>query len=45
MSKNLLDTARNTRARIQPALIREAKGGNDMNYRKSRIRFLLMVIS
>ena len=33
MSKNLLDTARNTRARIQPALIREAKGGNDMNYR------------
>jgi hypothetical protein len=45
MSKNLLDTARNTRARIQPALIREAKGGNDMNYRKSRIRFLLMAIS
>lgn len=34
MSKNLLDTARNTRARIQPALIREAKGGNDMNYRE-----------
>jgi hypothetical protein len=34
MSKNLLDTARNTRARIQPALIREAKGGNDMNYRR-----------
>lgn len=34
MSKNLLDTARNTRARIQPALIREAKGGNDMNFRK-----------
>lgn len=33
MSKNLLDTARNTRARIQPALIREAKGGNDINYR------------
>jgi hypothetical protein len=33
MSKNLLDTARNTRARIQPALIREAKGSNDMNYR------------
>lgn len=33
MSKNLLDTARNTRARIQPALIREAKGGNDLNYR------------
>lgn len=33
MSKNLLDTARNTRARIQPALIREAKGSNDMKYR------------
>ncbi|OAK95470.1 RNI-like protein [Phaeosphaeriaceae sp. SRC1lsM3a] len=34
MSKNLLDTARNTRARIQPALIREAKCGNDMGYRR-----------
>ncbi|KAF1927622.1 RNI-like protein [Didymella exigua CBS 183.55] len=34
MSKNLLDTARNTRSRIQPALIREAKGGNDLNYRR-----------
>lgn len=33
MSKNLLDTARNTRARIQPALIREAKNSNDLNYR------------
>jgi hypothetical protein len=35
MSKNLLETARNTRARLQPALIREAKSGNDMGYRKS----------
>jgi hypothetical protein len=35
MSKNLLDTARNTRNRIQPALIREAKGGNDIIYRMS----------
>ncbi|KAJ8105005.1 hypothetical protein OPT61_g10442 [Boeremia exigua] len=34
MSKVLLDTARKTRARIQPALIREAKGGNDMSYRR-----------
>ncbi|OAL44650.1 RNI-like protein [Pyrenochaeta sp. DS3sAY3a] len=34
MSKNLLDTARNTRARIQPALVREAKAGNDMSYRR-----------
>jgi hypothetical protein len=35
MSKNLLETARNTRARLQPALIREAKSGNDMGYRTS----------
>jgi hypothetical protein len=34
MSKDLLETARNTRNRIQPALIREAKGGNDLSYRK-----------
>ncbi|KAL5119895.1 Microtubules assembly and stabilization protein [Pleosporales sp. CAS-2024a] len=34
MSKNLLETARNTRARIQPALIREAKSGNDLGYRR-----------
>jgi len=35
MSKDLLDTARNTRSRIQPALIREAKSNNDVNYRMS----------
>jgi len=35
MSKNLLETARNTRARIQPALIREAKSGSDLGYRKT----------
>jgi hypothetical protein len=41
MSKNLLDTARNTRNRIQPAIIREAKSGNDLNYRMSyRLPFL-----
>lgn len=34
MSKNLLNTARNTRARIQPALAREAKKSDDMQYRK-----------
>jgi len=34
MSKNLLETARNTRARIQPALAREAKASNDLAYRK-----------
>lgn len=39
MSKNLLDTARNTRARIQLALVRESKGGNDMNYRTYMLTF------
>ncbi|KAI4623478.1 hypothetical protein J4E80_003288 [Alternaria sp. BMP 0032] len=34
MSKDLLETARNTRSRIQPALIREAKSDNDLNYRR-----------
>lgn len=34
MSKDLLDTARTTRSRIQPALIREAKSENDINYRR-----------
>ena len=34
MSKNLLDSARNIRARIQPALAREARAGNEMGYRK-----------
>jgi hypothetical protein len=34
MSKNLLETARNTRARIQHALIREARSGDDTSYRK-----------
>ena len=35
MSKNLLDSARKIRARLQPALIKEAKLGNDMSYRES----------
>ena len=34
MSKDLLETARNTLNSIQPALIREAKGGNYLSYRK-----------
>ncbi|EPS25445.1 hypothetical protein PDE_00378 [Penicillium oxalicum 114-2] len=38
MSKNLLDSARNIRARIQTALIREDRLGNDANYR--RLQFL-----
>ena len=33
MSKNLLDSARKIRARLQPALIKEAKAGNDASYR------------
>lgn len=33
MSKNLLGSARNIRARIQMALVREDKAGNDNNYR------------
>jgi hypothetical protein len=41
MSKNLLETARNTRARLQPALFREAKGGNDMSYRTSTVQCIL----
>lgn len=36
MSKNLLDSARKIRARLQPALIKEAKAGNDMSYRGCR---------
>ena len=34
MSKNLLNSARKIRARLQPALIKEAKAGNDMSYRE-----------
>ena len=33
MSKNLLGSARKIRARLQPALVREAKGGDDLSYR------------
>jgi hypothetical protein len=38
MSKNLLESARNIRVRIQSALIREDRAGNDANYR--RLQFL-----
>ncbi|KAJ5633894.1 hypothetical protein N7528_001736 [Penicillium herquei] len=34
MSKNLLESARNIRARIQSALVREDRAGNDANYRR-----------
>lgn len=42
MSKNLLESARNIRARIQSALIREDRAGNDANYR--RLQFLDMTL-
>ena len=32
MSKNLLDSARKIRARLQPALVKEAKSGDEMSY-------------
>ena len=35
MSKNLLGSARKIRARLQPALVREARVGDDAGYRKS----------
>lgn len=38
MSKNLLESARNIRVRIQSALIREDRAGNDMNYSKFLIK-------
>ncbi|PLN77610.1 putative cell wall biogenesis protein Mhp1 [Aspergillus taichungensis] len=38
MSKNLLASARNIRTRIQSALVREDRAGNDDNYR--RLQFL-----
>ena len=34
MSKNLLGSARKIRARLQPALVREAKNGDEMSYSK-----------
>ena len=34
MSKNLLGSARKIRARLQPALVKEARTGSDMNYSK-----------
>lgn len=43
MSKNLLESARNIRARIQTALIREDRAGNDSNYSTlDSIRFSLV---
>lgn len=39
MSKNLLGSARKIRSRLQPALVREAKSGDEMNY--SMLRHVL----
>lgn len=38
MSKNLLESARNIRSRLHLALVREARAGNDMAYRKHPVR-------
>jgi hypothetical protein len=38
MSKNLLESARKIRARLQPIMVREAKGSDDMAYRKLKFR-------
>ena len=35
MSKSLLDSARKIRARLQPALVKEAKSDDELGYRKS----------
>jgi hypothetical protein len=41
MSKNLLESARKIRARLQPALVREAETGNETNYGISlQVRFV-----
>ena len=49
MSKNLLDSARKIRARLQPALIKEARVGDEMNYSKCmmprpKIRLLIFLL-
>ncbi|OJJ49904.1 hypothetical protein ASPZODRAFT_139250 [Penicilliopsis zonata CBS 506.65] len=43
MSKNLLASARTIRTRIQSALVREDRAGNDLNYR--RLQFLDFTLS
>lgn len=42
MSKNLLESARNIRTRIQSALVREDRAGNDANYREYLIRIVFL---
>jgi hypothetical protein len=43
MSKDLLEGARGIRARLQPALVREARAGNDMGYREFLLCPLLKI--
>ncbi|KAK2861346.1 hypothetical protein FQN49_004297 [Arthroderma sp. PD_2] len=42
MSRDLLNSARKIRLRLQPALVREDRAGNDLNYR--RLHFLDMTL-
>lgn len=44
MSRDLLNSARRIRARLQLALVREDKAGNDLNYRKSRILYHFTIL-
>lgn len=44
MSKNLLESARNIRSRIQSALVREDRAGNDANYSMAFFSFLVYLI-
>ena len=41
MSKNLLGSARKIKARLQPAMAREAKSGDEISYRKWSMLFQL----
>ena len=45
MSKNLLGSARKIRARLQPALVKEAKSGNEMNFSTLLLLRLLSAIN
>ena len=41
MSKNLLDSARKIRARLQPALVKEAKSGDEMSYSEWILNYVM----
>ena len=45
MSKTLLENARNIRQRLQPALLREARGGNDMAHRKFLLGYCAIYVT